>query len=76
MYDVLIRFKVIKNNKIFEVIFDRRLSFIDNFIILNKIVNINLKDYKVYDPNKKIFLKRNIKLSEFNIDRFIQLHLF
>lgn len=76
MYDVLIRFRLVKNNGVFEVIFDSRMSFRENFKMLENIIGINLSDYKVYDPNKKIFLKRNISLNEFNIDRFIQLYLF
>ena len=76
MYELLIRFRLIKNNDIYEVIFDSRLSFEENFVLLKKIIGIDLLKYKVYDFNKKIFLKRNISLNEFNFDRFVQLYLF
>lgn len=76
MYELLIRFRLIKNNDIYEVVFDSRLSFEENFVLLKKIIGIDLSKYKVYDFNKRIFLKRNTSLNEFNFDRFVQLYLF
>ncbi len=76
MYELLIRFRLIKSSDIYEVIFDSRLSFEENFVLLKKIINIDLAKYRVYDFNKKIFLKRDVSLAEFNFDRFVQLYLF
>lgn len=76
MHDLLVRFKLIKNNYVFEVILDCRLSFIDNFKLLQNIIKLDLKDAKVYDPNKRLFLDRNIPICEFNIQYFIYLYIF
>ena len=76
MHKVMIRFKDVVSGKSIEVQLDDRLSFKDNFVILEEILDRDLKDDQVYDPHKKIFLDRNIPLSEFQFEGFIFLHLF
>ena len=76
MYEVLIRFKIVKKNRYLEVSFDSRLSFKDNLKILSELVDVDLSDMYVYDPVKRIFLDREIPVSEFDISYFISLQLF
>lgn len=76
MYDKLIRFKLVKNNDVFEMILDSRLSFKDNFKLLQNLVKVNLKNIKVFDPNKRIFLDVNVPIDSFNINGFCLFYLF
>ena len=76
MHEVLIRFKIVKDNKYLEVAFDSRLSFKENLKILSELINENYEHMKVYDAIKKIFLDMDIAISEFNINYFISLQLF
>ena len=76
MYEVLIRFKIVKDNRYIEVSFDSRLSFKDNLNILSELLNEDLNNTKVYDPIKKLFLDMNTAIGEFNINYFISLQLF
>ena len=48
MYELLIRLFVTKENKIVETIFDKRLSFNENLILLNKMIeNMTFHDFHV-----------------------------
>lgn len=76
MNEILIRFKVVKNNRIIEAYLDRRLSFNSNFKYLSKISNYSLINYKVYDPNKKIFLDCDVPIETFSINSFMLFYLF
>lgn len=76
MYEVLIRFKIVKDDRYIEVSFDSRLSFKDNLKILSEMLNDDLNNMKVYDPIKKLFLDIDIPIGEFNISYFIYLQLF
>ena len=76
MYEVLIRFKIVKDDRYIEVSFDSRLSFKDNLKILSEMLNDDLNNMKVYDPIKKLFLDIDIPIGEFNISYFISLQLF
>ena len=58
------------------MLLDERLSFKENFVLLKELIQVPLEDVKVYEPYKKIFLDRNIPLSEFHFSTFILLHLF
>ncbi|MBR4470855.1 MAG: hypothetical protein IKS54_06055 [Erysipelotrichaceae bacterium] len=75
MYKTIIRLKEVRTSSIIEAAFDTRLSFSENFTLLGQLLEIDLTNAQVYDPNKKIFLDRNIALSEFGFSRFIFLHL-
>lgn len=76
MYEVLIRFKIVKDDRYIEVCFDSRLSFKDNLKILSEIINDDLSNMEIYDPIKKMFLDKEIPIGDFNISYFISLQLF
>ena len=76
MHKLLIRFKLVKNNKVIEAYLDNRLSFKENIEMLNSALDESIGDFYVYDPNKKVFLDRNIPLCNFNITSFMILYLF
>lgn len=71
----LMRFKVIKDDTIIDAYLDDRLSFKDNFKYLKNIVEID-NDYKIYDPNKKVFLNNEIPIEVFNINSYMLMYLF
>ena len=48
----------------------------ENFKILEAILDMRLKEAMVYDPYKKIFLDRNIPLKSFGFKGFVLLYLF
>lgn len=76
MYEVMIRFKIVRNNEYLEVCLDSRLSFKDNLKILSELIDMDLKDMNIYDPIKKMFLDKETPIAEFNINYFISLQLF
>jgi len=76
MHKILIRLKIIKENRIIDVRMDNRLSLIDNLSFIGFLAGISFKDSYIYDPNKKIFLDRNIPLSQFDIRDYMMLYLF
>lgn len=76
MYEKLMRFKIIKDDRVFDAFLDERLSFIDNFKMLVHISDYDLDGFKVYDPNKKIFLNTSIPIEEFNIGNYMMMYLF
>ena len=76
MHKVLFRLVDVSNKKTAEVSLDERLSFKENFKILEMILNMRLKEAMVYDPYKKIFLDRNIPLKSFGFKGFVLLYLF
>ena len=76
MHKVLLCFKVIRTGKILEVCFDDRLSFEENFRMLEKISETGFRKLIIYDPIKKIFLDRTIPLSEFNLKTLALFYLF
>ncbi len=59
-----------------EVRFDSRLSFRENFALLKQMLGRDYENADVYDPDKKIFLDRNISLAEYGFSGFVCLHLF
>ena len=71
MKQIMIRFKIIKNDECIEVKFDDRLSFKDNLKLLENIYKRNLTDLNVYDQNKGIFLDMNIPINNFEINSFM-----
>lgn len=71
MNKILLRFRIVSNNQIVEVYLDDRLSFKDNF----KMLNLN-ENYHIYDSNKKIFIREDLPIKEFHITRFISFDLY
>ena len=76
MYELMIRFKIISLDRIIETRLDTRLSFKENFCYLKDLIDMDLEDVKIYDPNKNIFLDENVEISKYNIAYYITLHLF
>ena len=74
MYDVYIRFKYVKYDKSFEVVFDSRLSFKQNLYLLKNIYKVD--NFIVFDPVKMIFLKTDVPLSSFNMTSLMLLELY
>lgn len=70
------RFKVIKDGRVFDAYLDERLSFLDNFKMLVHISDFDLDGFRVYDPIKKIFLNNNIPIEDFNIKSYKMMYLF
>ena len=77
MDKIILRFNVIKSGQVFEVIFDKRLSFIENFKLLKEINSFELKeDVYIYGLDKMQALKKDIPLYEFNFQSNLTLYLF
>ena len=76
MHRLTVRMKDVKSSMIIEAALDERLSFRDNFRLLEELLEIPLTDAQVYDPYKKIFLDRNIVISDVHFGSFMLLHLF
>lgn len=76
MNEILFRFYDVKNNDTFEVSFDKRLSFKDNFKLLSNITLINYDDIKIFEPNKNVFLDLEIMVAYYQFAYFECLYLF
>ncbi|MDO4500450.1 MAG: hypothetical protein Q4B60_04170 [Erysipelotrichaceae bacterium] len=76
MNKIILRLHILSLNKVYEVIFDTRLSFRENLKILNELVDLKNRDYYIFDPEKKIALKRDIPLKDFNFRAFKNLNLY
>lgn len=76
MFNKLMRFKIIKDNRVLEAQLDERLSFEDNFKLLVNITDFDLDGFRVYDPKKKIFLNTTLPIEVFNINSFRLMYLF
>ena len=77
MYELLIRLFVTKENKIVETIFDKRLSYSENLILFNKMIeNMTFHDFHVYDPIKRIFIDKNKVLDDMGVYSFMTFYLY
>lgn len=76
MHEKLIRFKIIKDDRVIETYLDERLSFNENLKYLARISDFDTDGFKVYDPNKKVFLNNEIPIEVFNISSFMLMYLF
>lgn len=77
MNKVILRFCLMNNKKVIEVIFDARLSFIENFNLLKDILPISLNDGSyIIDPYRTIALRKDIALKEFNFKNFMTLYIY
>ena len=76
MFKVPIRFVLVKSSEILEVKLDIRLSFEDNFKIIKKLIKTNYDNIYVFDPIRKIFLRRDLPLFNFEIETFRMFYLF
>lgn len=76
MNEIVIRFIVLKKDDYFDVKFDTRLSFIDNFILLRDLYPIDVKQYHIYDLENQAFLSLNKPIYEYNFAYYTRLYLF
>lgn len=77
MNSIILRFKLIRNNEVFEVIFDKRLSFIANFKLLKDIYDVgDIEDKFIYDESKNMALRKDVSLSNYNFYNFITLSIY
>ena len=76
MHEKLIRFKIIKDDRVVETYLDERLSFDENIKLLANITDFDADGFKVYDPSKKVFLDTQIPIIWFNINSFKLMYLF
>lgn len=74
MNKIIFRFYLVKEGKFIEVAFDSRLSFNDNFKLLNSIYPID--NYKIYDKDNNAFLSLNVPLKDFNFSYYTKLCIF
>lgn len=73
---ILFRFRIVRNDRIYEVYFDDRLSFDDNFRLLRNILNELNDGLEIFDPVKKVFLNKSVPIRKFCFAEFIQLLVF
>ena len=76
MYEVAVRFKFVKENRVIECLLDNRLSFIDNFSNLKELIDEDINNFEIYDYKKSIFLNKDVPINNFEIKSFIQLYVF
>ena len=74
MNKVIFRFYRLTKNDFFEVSFDTRLSFYENFRLLKDIYHIE-DSIHIYDGDKGIFLSMNVPLNTFNFAYYTKLYL-
>ena len=77
MNKIILRFFIVKNKKVFEVVFDTRLNFNENFRLLKNIYDIGeIGEKYIVDINKNIALKKDVPIGEFNFQSFITLYIY
>ena len=77
MNKIILRFFIVKNKKVLEVIFDTRLNFNENFNLLKDVYDIGeISEKYIVDINKNVALKKDVPLGEFNFQSFITLYIY
>lgn len=76
MNKIVFRFYVVKDNYFFEVCFDSRLSFIDNFKLLNEIYKVDISNLHIYDDYAKRFVSLNTPINRYHFVEYTKLMLF
>lgn len=77
MNKVILRFYIVSIKKTIEVIFDTRLSFLDNIRLLNNIYSLNRnEDIYIVDPFRMMALKKDVPINEFNFKNFMTLYIY
>ncbi len=77
MNKVILRFYIVRSKKVFEVIFDGRLTLLENFYLLKDIYEIKDVDNKYFiDKRKNVALKKDIPIKEFNFPNFMTLYIY
>ncbi len=76
MNRIILRFIIVKDNKTFEVIFDSRLTFIQNFKMLKDVLDVDIERLVIMDNKKQIALRKDVPINEFNFKNFMTLYIF
>lgn len=76
MHRIPFRLRFAESGIVIEAYLDERLSFAQNFSMLEEISSCRFGNCVIYEPNKKIFLEENIPLKEFRFSGFPCLLIF
>lgn len=76
MHEILIRLYVVKHQKSIESIFDERLSFKENLALLSELTGDDYSSCLIMDPLRKIFLRNDVPIQEFEISAFMTFELY
>lgn len=77
MNNIILRLYLISKKQVMEVIFDSRLSFIENFKLLKELLPVELNDDSyIIDPYRTIALRKDVALKEFNFKNFMTLYIY
>lgn len=76
MNKIIFRFYIVKDFDYFEVCFDSRLSFIENFKLLNDLKAIDTSNLKIYDLESNSFLCLDKPISSMNFTYYNKLYLY
>lgn len=71
MNKILVRLYIVKESKAIEAYFDSRLSFTDNLHLLGY-----NKEPLIYDFHKGLFLKNDVPISAFRLNRFMAFDIY
>lgn len=67
MNSILIRIIIVKDNKEYNVLFDRQYSLNDNLKLLGNITGDNFDNCCVYDNKLKMFLDKTVSIDKYNM---------
>ena len=77
MNKVALRFKIVKDEKVIEVLFDKRLTFSENFKLFNEIYDLgDIENICVYDRTYDKALRKDVKIELFNFSNFTYLYIY
>lgn len=76
MNKIILVLYIVKYHKQIEVIFDNRLSFIENLSLLSELCDFKdaSNTYLLNDQN--VFIKKNIPIREYNFKQFEKIYMF
>lgn len=72
MHKIYVSFKIVKNGNYLDVVFDKRLSFKENFTELMSLYefDIDIDDLKIYDPHKRMMLDSSKPLNDYYLTSY------
>lgn len=76
MNSIVIRLYILDKHEYIDVKFDKRLSFLDNFKMLEELYPINIDKYHIYDDNNKGFYPLDKPIKYFDLAYYTSLLLF
>lgn len=76
MNKIILVLYIVKYHKQIEVIFDNRLSFIENLSLLNELYNLeNINNIYLLDSSY-VFLKKEIPIKDYEFKNFDKIYIF